>query len=157
MYWELLSLSYGVEQHFKFLHEITNIFRAILCRMHVYPAKMHTTSYVISIALDKRKYFVIAIGAIPIFTLKISIAIWWRLRWWIVTDLSLFRKSSTLELLPSYTIRKALWCIWLLLLLRPIRPIVDHPNQWAMIKLWNYKNVHQNKAFIQDYIFRNTR
>ena len=30
--------------------------------------------------------------------------------------------------------------------------VVDHPNQWTIIKLWNYKRFHQNMAFIQGHI-----
>ena len=41
-----------------FCPEITSRFRAVLYRMHVYPAKMRNTSEIIGIVFDKGKYFV---------------------------------------------------------------------------------------------------
>ena len=37
--------------------EITNRLCAVLCRIHVYSAKVHTTSQIINIFSDKKKYF----------------------------------------------------------------------------------------------------
>ena len=69
-----------------------------------------------------------------LINLYISIASFWRLRWWIVKELSLFKRSLNVSRGSLYTNLSALSC-------KPVdsvisSPNMEHPYEGAIPKLW---------------------